>query len=558
MLARGRDLLGRAGPGSGTTVAYAAPLIDRLEGGGPSPVCLILCTGEAQATHVARSFARLAEGSGLRVAALAAHWNEPERADALVVPAGRIGAVLAGSVPVDAVKSVVVHDGDGVVEAVPADHLEAFFNGLPKECQRIFCGLPLGPKVRSVARRYARRAVTVGAGPAEADESAGGRAGKRAPSSHSTLRIRVLDGDRHEAVLALASELLQDASVDRVLAFASSADDAADLGDLLGLHGFRCGAVGDESTPVWLSPGDDEAAGRALREAPDRRTVATLSAAAPTGVEQALLRHGDGGPAWVVAAVRELGHVKDVAKAAGFALKRVKASRPPRVSARLEALADSVHEAARDPEATPYYLLVESLLDRFSAEEVAAAALLQLSRKSQGPHADRGGARKPAPPESWTRLFVSAGERDEVGPGDLIGMIAGRSDVPGGRIGRIDVRASHTLIELRESDAEAVIAALNGCTLGARSLRADYDRAPDRRPRADQRSGPGPGRPPRGGSRPKRPGGPPGGRGRPATGPRRGPGGKGAGGARPPFRSGGGSPGTSGRRGSPPRRKDRP
>ena len=157
VIARGNDLLGRAGPGSGTLVAYAAPLLDRLEGRAGAPVCLVLCTGAGQATEIARSFARLAEGSGMRAAALAPHWHLPERADFLFVPADRISALYDGTVKVSGVKALVVHDGDGVVSSVPSDLLETFLGGLPSDCQRIFCGLPFGAALRSVARRFTRR-----------------------------------------------------------------------------------------------------------------------------------------------------------------------------------------------------------------------------------------------------------------------------------------------------------------------------------------------------------------------------------------------------------------
>ena len=78
VIARGNDLMGRAGPGSGTLVGYGVPLLDRLEGGQGAPVCLVLCAGQRQATELARSFARLCEASGARAAALAENWLLPE------------------------------------------------------------------------------------------------------------------------------------------------------------------------------------------------------------------------------------------------------------------------------------------------------------------------------------------------------------------------------------------------------------------------------------------------------------------------------------------------
>lgn len=535
VIARGNDLLGRAGPGSGTLIAYSAPLLDRLEGGLGAPVCLVLCTGAAQATHLARSLAPICEGSGLRAAALAPHWNLPERADFLFVPTGRISALYDGSVTVGGVRAVVFHDGDGVVSGVPGDHLETFLTALPDDCQRVVCGLPFGAPLRSVARRFTHRAVTVPPGSRTDDRAA-------KPSTRRDLHVVVLERDRAEAVLKLAAELLEDTgTVRHVLLFAASADQAADLGDLLAVHGYASGAPGDGAVPVWLSPGEDEAAREAVDALADSSGVATVSCAVPGGKESARLRHEAGGAAWVLAAVRELGHLKDVAAGAGFRLKRARPERPERLSARLDALADRLHEAARAPEATPCYLLVESLLERFTASEVAAGALVLLDREESARGAGgRGRGAGEGVPEPWSRLFVSAGQRDEIGPREILGAITSESGIAGARVGRIDVRESHSLVEVRESDAKKVIKALNGTTLGGRALRVDYDRPRDHRP-----GGRGPGGRPSGGRGPGAGG--PGGRNPRGRGPR--------GPARPSARPGASGP--AGRQKGPTRRPTR-
>ncbi len=480
VIARGHDLIGRAGPGSGAMVAYGAALVDRLEGGAGAPACVVLCSGSRQATELARSFARICEGAGHRVAALAESWRRPETADFLFVPAERFKALYDGSVETGGVEAVVFHDGDGVVAAVPADRLEVFLASLPKECQRVFCGLPFGRELTSLARRFARRAATVPSA----------RAAPPAPSDRE-LHLAVLEGSRAESALAVAVRLLEDDSARHVLVFAESADQAADLGDFLTLHGYAGGAPGDEAAPVWLSPGEDAEAAAALAAAPEPRAVATLSAAPPPSAAAAAVRHSEGGPAWTLASVRQLGHLKEVAAGAGLRLRRARPARPRRVSAALDELADAVHEAARAPEAAAYYLLVESLADRFSGAEVAAAALLLLDReRSQRPApAGRKSDAAGAPP-SWVRLFLSAGERDGLGPGEILGAVAGESGVDGKRIGRIDVRESHSLVEVRQEDAKNVISALNGTTLGGRALRVDYDRGKDHRRGGPQRPGP--------------------------------------------------------------------
>jgi len=463
VVARGRDLLGKVGPGGGALIAYGAPLADRLKGGAGSPVCLILCTGNEQATALARSLSRLCEAAGLRVAALAEAWNLPERADFLFVPADRVRALFDGAVSTEAVRAIVFHDGDGVVATAPADHLEILLSSVPKDCQRIFFGLPFGASLQSLARRATHRAATVPP-PAE----------KADPRPSAELNCVVSSAGRAEVALEVVANLLQEAGVVRhVLVFCASADQAADLGDLLDLHGYASGPPGDASVPVWLCPGEDAAARAVLEDLPGAGQVATLSCTVPAGAKAVAVRHGTGAAAWTVAAPRELRHLQAAASRAGFSVKQTRPERPARVSQRLDELAARVAAVAAAPETLPYSLLVESLLDEFTAVDLAAGALALLDREKAAAREANDDA---AAPMAWMRLFVSAGERDSIGPGDLVGAIAGQAEIARNRIGRIEIRESHSVVEVAAPEAKRVIKALNGTTLGERSLRVDYDR----------------------------------------------------------------------------------
>jgi ATP-dependent RNA helicase DeaD len=196
-----------------------------------------------------------------------------------------------------------------------------------------------------------------------------------------------------------------------------------------------------------------------------------------------------------------------------------------------------LREAAQHADLAADLALIEPLLDDFSAPELAAAAL-HLARAAWAgsaggsatadvaPARPAAGARPtttaptaPPPSDSWVRLFIGAGSRDGLGPGDLVGAIAGETAVQGSQVGKIEVRESHSTVEVPTEAAAAVIEALNGRTLRGRSLRVDYDRR-ERTPRTPPpRGGPGRGAPGRGGGprggggkRP-RPGGPGGSRG---------------------------------------------
>jgi ATP-dependent RNA helicase DeaD len=137
---------------------------------------------------------------------------------------------------------------------------------------------------------------------------------------------------------------------------------------------------------------------------------------------------------------------------------------------------------------------LEPLLQEFDGTELAAAALYVLEReRAQRRQADANQApaarARPADGErpragagagagGMTRLFMTIGTRDGVKVGDLMGIIAGEGGIPGDRVGKIDLRESHALVEVAEGDAAGVIARVNGSMIKGRRVvvRGERDR----------------------------------------------------------------------------------
>jgi hypothetical protein len=98
--------------------------------------------------------------------------------------------------------------------------------------------------------------------------------------------------------------------------------------------------------------------------------------------------------------------------------------------------------------------------------------------------------------------------------GDLMGIIAGEGGIPGDRVGKIDLRESHALVEVAEGDAAGVIARVNGSMIKGRRVvvRGERDKedrertaGPRERPERGARSdGPRGDRPRSDGRRPPR------------------------------------------------------
>ena len=60
---------------------------------------------------------------------------------------------------------------------------------------------------------------------------------------------------------------------------------------------------------------------------------------------------------------------------------------------------------------------------------------------------------------------MGVGEKEDIGPGDLLGAIAGEAGVEGSQVGKIEIRETFSLVEVIAEVADKVIRGLNGTTI---------------------------------------------------------------------------------------------
>jgi ATP-dependent RNA helicase DeaD len=488
VLARGHDLVLRAGPGAGVVAAYGPPLLERVSNEVPGLQVLVLTGDAGRAEGVAESLARLGLHLDVRVAALGEGWALPERAQVLVAPVGpAVRSVQEGVLELGSLVALVVDGGDQIFSMGMGDSLGVVLSGLPDSCQRIVVSLPFSTKVESMVSRFLRRATTVP--PRVAGE------GSDVPRRGSVL-FQVVGEDRlAEAVRAVAALLAGGAR--HVLTFTRTEDGAADLGDLLALHGFLSGPPGDPDVPVWLGTRDLE--GRAALQASEHAaSVATLSVDPPSDPDSLDRRHGMGSDALILSLPREVPHVRETAREAGYGLSP---HRAPAAASTDEEVGASLPESfmaglRRVPEESGPSPVMARLLEQYSPETITRVALDVLTGfGAVGESGAGGGPSRASGIPTWVKIFLTVGSRDGVRPGDLVGAIANESGVPGDQVGRIEIRDNYSRVEVHPDSAPTILKALNGITIKGRSVRADYDRGAGR-PRSQDggRRKPRPGR----------------------------------------------------------------
>ena len=476
VMRRGNNLLGAVGPGAGTLVAYGITLLDRIEVGAGRPGAVVLTATSEAATALAESLGRIALATGHTVGALGGTWALPERSDVLFGTAQDIRAAVDGSqLTLEGVQSVVV-DGASAIEAAGClDASSTVFGYLPAGIQRIVLGLPVTEAVEALVSAHVPKAVQVPPRPVSHEP-----AGKT--PARGELRFRITPEDKVGGLLSLVAELLAD-EARHVLVYCRSEDRVADVADFFALHGYLAGAPGDEAVPVWLSVAPLEARD-ALAKLPSVQGVHIVSLDCPPDMDTLDRRHGGGGEGTVVLISREVPHFRDTARRAGYGVRPLPPP-PSVVEDRIDEVRQRLVDAAKREDLAPHFLILEPLLERFSPQELAAAALALLSKPGASTSEGTPTARHPAAKaraeqatgtDGWTRLFVSIGEKEGVSPGSLLGTLAGESGVDGSQFGKIEIRETFSLVEVRPTEAEKVIKAVNGLSIRGRSTRVDYDR----------------------------------------------------------------------------------
>jgi ATP-dependent RNA helicase DeaD len=206
--------------------------------------------------------------------------------------------------------------------------------------------------------------------------------------------------------------------------------------------------------------------------APADSAIGTPRIAADVPFDAATLARMDLADGLVLVEPDELLHLRRIAAEANVAVETV-ATRAQRGS--VAAFRENIRNVIREQDLDAQIELLGPLFEEFPAAEIAAA--LSWMARSREAAAPPTAAERPADrPPAFVRLFVSAGSRDNIRPGDLLGAITGEAGVKGEEVGKIEIRDTFSVVEVTSDVSERVIQALNGTTLRGRSMRVDYDR----------------------------------------------------------------------------------
>ncbi|MBI2097030.1 MAG: DEAD/DEAH box helicase [Candidatus Sungbacteria bacterium] len=159
----GKDVLGTAQTGTGKTVAFALPILEKLvHSGGHGIEALVLVPTRELAIQVMETFARIGKGSGIRAVEIVGGFAESRQLESI-----RQGARLAVATPgrlddyikrrlvnLSGVKTLVLDEADRMVDMGFLPQMRSIMNAVPRERQTMGFSATLEPPVARLVHEY--------------------------------------------------------------------------------------------------------------------------------------------------------------------------------------------------------------------------------------------------------------------------------------------------------------------------------------------------------------------------------------------------------------------
>lgn len=514
LLLAGRDLIAQAATGTGKTAAFALPMIHRLLNGRKKKTRgLVLVPTRELAMQVAEAVHKYARGTGLFVVPLYGGASMPQQIRALergvdivvATPGRALDHLGRSTLDLSTVELVVLDEADEMLDMGFAEDIEAILDATPEGRQTALFSATMPPRLRAIAERQLRKPERIAI---EHEKAAAGKLPRVRQVAYVVPRAR-----KAEAL----QRVLDMESPASALVFCRTRVEVDTLVETLNAHGYRAEAIHG-----GMQQRQREAVMGRFRAAKADLLVATDVAA--RGLDISQLSHvfnydvpsapeayihrigrtgraGREGTAITLAEPRESRLLRSIERATrqqiAFATVPTAADLRAR---RLELTREALRIRLTEGKLDEVRAVVESLVEEFSVTDVAAAAVALVHAAAAGqsdaqesdvssetvfgarhdlavehPARSRRAGERDRP--SAARVFVAAGRRAGLRPGDLVTAIAQETGISARELGQIEISEAFALIEVPEALAQRVIEGLRKTGIrGSRvTVRLDRD-----------------------------------------------------------------------------------
>ena len=482
-LLAGRDLIGQAQTGTGKTAAFAIPILEKLDPALAEVQALVLAPTRELAIQVAEAIHTYSKYVG-RVSVLPVYGGQPIQLQlkrlgrGVHVVVGTPGRIMdhlrRGTLRLDAVRVVVLDEADEMLRMGFIEDVEWILSQCPAGRQTALFSATLPREVRRIAERHLRDPVSI-------------------ELAHQALTVpaieqRYLNVSPQQKLEALA-RLLETEPTDAVLVFTRTKTGASELAERLQGRGYAAEAMHGD-----MAQAQRESVIRRLRA--DQLEIVVATDVAARGLDVERISHvvnydvpndveayvhrigrtgraGRSGVAVLFISPRERRMMAEIERYTGKRIASMKMPTQADVAARRTALfKDSIRRSVEAGDLDLYLTLIEELVEEGMdlAEVAAAAARLARGDKPLEVEVEPGPAEMSPAEDGMVRLFIAAGSRAGVRPGDIVGAIANEADVPGKAIGSIDIYDRFTFVELPAQYRDRVLQRMARATIRGRPV----------------------------------------------------------------------------------------
>jgi ATP-dependent RNA helicase DeaD len=501
LLLQDRDLLAQAATGTGKTAAFALPMLQRIADREPRPreTCgLVLVPTRELAMQVAEAVHKYARSIGVSVLPL--YGGAPmhqqiralERGAHVVVatPGRALDHIRRKSLRLESLRVLVLDEADEMLDMGFADDLDAILATTPATRHTALFAATMPARILSIADRHLRNPARVTIAREKTTATLG----------------RVLDMEDPVATLVFCRTRLEVETLVETLNAHGHRADALHGGMEQRQRDTVMGRFRAKTTDLLVAT---DVAARGLDIEHLSHVVNYDVPASPEAYVHRIGRTGRAGRGGTAITFAEPREHRLLRSLENFTRARIEIAAVPTVAdlraRQLDVTRASLREALLAGDFDHVRVVVESLAQEFDIMDVAAAAVKMAHAAAAGDGDDREipsataqagrvtdvkgrpSGKKPrgagGPKRTSTgadgpivRLFIGAGRKSGIRPGDLVGAITGEAGIDSDVLGAIEIADGFSLVEVPEALADDIVAALKATLIRGKKVPVRRDR----------------------------------------------------------------------------------
>lgn len=480
LILEGKDVIGRSSTGTGKTAAFGVPAIESVEGSN-RPEVLVLSPTRELAIQISTEMSKYAKYKpSVRIAtvyggqSMVIQFKQLRSANIVVGTPGRImDHMRRNTLSLDQVKMVVLDEADEMLNMGFFEDMQTILKQAPDERQTLLFSATMPPAIMNLTKEFQSNPEVVAV-----DK------GKRTVSTISQYYYYVPQSQKMEAL----NLLLQGYRPSRAVVFCNTKKMVDDLVDYLNQHKFKSiGLHGDMKQAVRSQVMSDYknskfhilvATDVAARGIDIDDVDAVFNYDIPTENEYYIHRIGRTGRAGKTGSSFTLAtnqmQVRKLRELENFLNAPIKERPLPTAEEIMqhkdEKFTAKLLQTLEETEYSIYLPQVNALIEEGHPAEDLAAALMQMVLgkdkkqipviKMPAPRSERSSYGDRSSNKVLVRFDIGRNQR--ISPNFIVGAVTERTGLPASAIGKIDIFADYTNVEVNSRDAESIVELMQG------------------------------------------------------------------------------------------------